>query len=150
VYKRQSQHNEDPGRRILQTALAETITTYVHGKDELENAIKASSILFGKSTLEDLKTLTEETFHEVFSGTVQAQVSKAEFKDLGIISALAEKTGFLKSNGEARRALKENSVSVNKAKVSEDYVLSENDLLNGKYVLLQRGRRNYFILQVTD
>ncbi|MFK7756093.1 MAG: tyrosine--tRNA ligase [Flavobacteriales bacterium] len=145
-----SEHDQDPGRRILQTALAETITSYVHGKDELENAIKASSILFGKSTLEDLKSLNEQTFNEVFSGTVQAEVSASDFKDLGIISALAEKTGFLKSNGEARRALKENSVSVNRSKVKEDYVLSDKDLMNDKYVLLQRGKKNYFILKLVD
>lgn len=145
-----SEHDLDPGRRILQNALAETITTYVHGKDELDNAIKASSMLFGKSTLDDLKMLTEDTFQEVFAGNAQAEVSKSDFKDLGIISALAEKTGFLKSNGEARRALKENSISVNKSKVKEDYVLSEEDLLNGKYVLLQRGKKNYYILKVVD
>ncbi len=144
------QHDEDPGRRILQSALAETLTTYVHGQGELDNAIKASSMLFGKSTLEDLKGLDEDTFKEVFSGTAQAEVPRSDFKDLGIISALAEKTGFLKSNGEARRALKENSISVNKAKVKDDYVLSDEDLLNGKYVLLQRGKKNYYILKVVD
>ncbi len=143
-----AEHEENPGARALQKALATEITTYVHGQIELDKAIKASGILFGKSTSEDLAELDELTFNDLFSGCATAEVSSADFDGMGIISALAEKTGFLKSNGEARRALKENAVSVNKSKVGEDYKLGKKDLLNGKYALLQRGKKTYFIIKV--
>ncbi|QAA82348.1 tyrosine--tRNA ligase [Aequorivita sp. H23M31] len=143
-----SEHKEAPHLRTLQKKLAEEVTNTVHGSTEVENAIKASEILFGNSTSEDLKTLDEKTFLDVFDGVPQGEISKEEIKSgIDIIGALAEKTGFLKSNGEARRALKENSISVNKEKVSEDYQISENDLINGQFVLLQRGKRNYFIIR---
>ena len=122
----------------------------VHSKEDLENAIKASSILFGKSTSADLKQLDEKTFLDVFDGVPQAQIPKSELDNgLDMIGALAAKTGFLASNGEARRELKQNSISVNKEKVKEDYLISEKDLINDRFVLLQRGKKNYFVLVVT-
>ena len=143
------EHNEAPHLRVLQKRLAEEITTMVHSKEDLENAIKASDILFGKSTSDDLKQLNEQTFLDVFDGVPQTQIDKSEIENgLDIIAALAEKGGFLKSNGEARRALKENSISVNKEKVKEDYLITSKDLINNKFVLLQRGKKNYFVLQV--
>ena len=143
------QHTEAPHLRVLQRRLAEEITTMVHSKEELDNAIKASDILFGKSTSDDLKRLNEQTFLDVFDGVPQTQIPKAEIENgLDIIAALAEKGGFLKSNGEARRALKENSISVNKEKVKEDYSITSQDLINNKFVLLQRGKKNYFVLQI--
>lgn len=143
------EHKEAPHLRVLQKRLAEEITTMVHSKEDLENAIKASGILFGNSTSNDLKQLNEQTFLDVFDGVPQTEISKTDIENgLDIIAALAEKGGFLKSNGEARRALKENSISVNKEKVSEDYQISLNDLINNKFVLLQRGKKNYFILCV--
>ncbi|XCF06225.1 tyrosine--tRNA ligase [Tamlana crocina] len=142
------EHNEAPHMRALQKRLAEEITTMVHSKEDLENAIKASNILFGKSTAEDLKQLNEQTFLDVFDGVPQMQLPKSEIENgLDVIAALAEKGGFLKSNGEARRALKENSISVNKEKVNEDYSITAEDLINNKFVLLQRGKKNYFVLQ---
>ena len=144
-----SEHKEAPHLRVLQKRLAEEITIMVHSKDDLDNAIKASNILFGKSTSEDLKALNEKTFLDVFDGVPQTQIEKSEIENgLDIIAALAEKGGFLKSNGEARRALKENSISVNKEKVKEDYSITSKDLINNKFVLLQRGKKNYFVLQV--
>ena len=144
-----SEHKEAPHLRLLQKRLAQEVTTTVHSAEEFENAVKASEILFGNSTSEDLKTLDKKTFLDVFEGVPQAEISKEELKNgLDIIGALAEKTGFLKSNGEARRALKENSISVNKEKVSDDFTVSENDLINGQFVLLQRGKKNYFIIKV--
>src|SRR5690606_4529260 len=96
----------------------------------------------------DLKMLDEKTFLDVFDGVSQAEISKEEIKNgIDIIAALAEKTGFLKSNGEARRALKENSISVNKEKVTDAFSVSESDLINGQFVLLQRGKKNYFIIK---
>ena len=143
------EHNEAPHLRVLQKRLAEEITTMVHSKEDLENAIKASDILFGKSTSDDLKQLNEQTFLDVFDGVPQTQIAQSEIENgLDIIAALAEKGGFLKSNGEARRALKENSISVNKEKVKEDYLITSKDLINNKFVLLQRGKKNYFVLQV--
>ncbi|WP_026451039.1 tyrosine--tRNA ligase [Aequorivita capsosiphonis] len=143
-----AEHQEAPHMRLLQKRLAEEVTTTVHSAEEYEKAVKASEILFGNSTSEDLKTLDEKTFLDVFDGVPQAEISKEEVNNgIDIIAALAEKTGFLKSNSEARRALKENSISVNKEKVTEDFKVSENDLINGQFVLLQRGKKNYFIIK---
>jgi len=142
-----AEHTEAPHMRILQKSLAEEITTMVHSKEDLDNAIAASSILFGKSTSEDLKKLDEKTFLDVFDGVPQAEISKSELDNgLDMIGALAAKTRFLGSNGEARRELKQNSISVNKEKVKEDYVITVDDLINGRFVLLQKGKRNYFVL----
>ncbi len=140
-------HREAPHLRVLQKRLAGEITLIVHSKEDLDNAIAASSILFGKSTADDLKKLDEATFLDVFDGVPQHEIALAELSELGIIAALSEKTGFLKSNGEARRALKENSISVNREKVSDSFILSEKDLINNQFILLQRGKKNYFILR---
>ncbi|PKA82662.1 tyrosyl-tRNA synthetase [Ulvibacter sp. MAR_2010_11] len=143
------EHQEAPHLRLLQKRLAEEVTTTVHSEEELEKAIKASEILFGKSTSEDLKTLDANTFLDVFEGVPQAEIAASEIKNgVDIIAALAESTGFLKSNGEARRALKENSISVNKEKVQEGYSIGDSDLINGQFVLLQRGKKNYYIIKV--
>ena len=144
-----SQHSEAPHLRVLQKRLAEEITTMVHSKEDFENAAKASNILFSKSFKEDIKTLDESTFLDVFEGVPQAEISKSEFDEgLDMIGALAAKTNFLNSNGEARRALKENSVAVNKQKVKEDYQLSADDLINDKYIILNKGRKNTYIIKV--
>ena len=141
-------HKEAPHQRALQKKLAEQVTLTVHNEEALENAIAASSILFGKSTSDDLKKLDEATFLDVFEGVPQAEVNKDDIASgMDIIAALAEKTGFLKSNGEARRALKENSISVNKEKVKDGYSISSLDLINNTFVLLQRGKKSYFILK---
>ncbi len=144
-----AQHKEAPHLRLLQKKLAEEVTILVHSKEDFENAVKASNILFGKSTADDLKQLNEQTFLDVFEGVPQAEVSLAEIEEgLDMIAALSAKTNFLASNGEARRALKENSIAVNKTKVKDNYVITTNDLINNKFVLLQRGKKNYFVLRV--
>ncbi len=141
-------HRKSPHLRILQKSLAEEVTRLVHSKEDLDRAIAASAILFGKSTAEDLKALDETTFLEVFEGVPQASVDRSEIEaGLDMIAALAAKTNFLSSNGEARRALKENSISVNKDKVNESYHIDSSDLVADKYVLLQRGKKNYFLLK---
>lgn len=143
------QHNENPHQRLLQKTIAQEVTRMVHSKEELQKAIQASEILFGKATAEALKNLERQTFLEVFEGVPQAEISMAELdQGIDMIALLASKTQFLSSNGEARRALKENSISVNKAKVDENYSIGANDLIDGKYVLLQRGKKNYFIVEV--
>jgi tyrosyl-tRNA synthetase len=142
-------HKEAPHLRQLQKKLAEEVTVMVHSQEDLDNAIKASNILFGKSTSEDLKQLNEKTFLDVFDGVPQAEVTMADLEaGLDMIGALAAKTGFLDSNGAARRELKQNSIAVNKEKVKEDFLITKDQLINNKFVLLQRGKKNYFVLVV--
>jgi len=140
-------HQEAPHQRQLQRKLAEELTVLVHSREDLENAERASEILFGQSTAEGLKALSSELFLEIFEGVPQARVPKEEIIDgLDMVGALSAKTGFLKSNGEARRELKQQSISVNKTRVEQDYTLSEADLIRDRFILLQRGKKNYFIL----
>jgi len=141
------QHAEAPHLRLLQKRLADEITVMVHSQEDLDNAVRASEILFGKSTASDLKGLNEKTFLDIFEGVPQVELSKSELTDgLDMIGALAAKTSFLGSNGEARRELKQNSISVNKEKVKEDFLITEDDLINDRFVLLQRGKKSYFVL----
>jgi tyrosyl-tRNA synthetase len=143
------QHKESPHLRILQKKLSEEITIFVHGKTELEKAIKASNILFGNSTSDDLKTLDDVTFLELFDGVPQAEISLTDIDaGINIVSVLNEKSGFMKSNGEARRALQANSISVNKEKVSEEFLITSKELINNKFILLQSGKKNYFVLNI--
>ena len=144
-----AEHSEAPHLRVLQKRLAKEITTMVHSEDDFLNAEKASNILFSKSFKTDIQTLDEKTFLDVFEGVPQATIDRADINTgLDMIGALAAKTNFLQSNGEARRALKENSVSVNKEKVKEDYIITAADLINTKYVILNKGKRNTYILKV--
>jgi len=143
------EHQEAPHMRILQKRLAAEITAMVHSEADLENAIKASLILFGKSTSGDLKALDDQTFLDVFDGVPKAEVALSEIeKGYDIVAAMATDTQFLKSNSEVRRAIKQNAISVNKEKITdEEYKLTEADLINGKFVLLQRGKKSYFVLR---
>ena len=146
-----AEHQAAPHERILQKKLAEEVTLLVHGQEDYQKALQASQILFGKSTAEDLKGLDTQTFLEVFEGVTQAQIHRTDLDSgLDMIAALSGQTQFLNSNGEARRALKENSIAVNKQKVQEDYILTAQDLIDGQYILLQRGKKNYFILHIVD
>lgn len=141
------EHKQAPHLRVLQNRIANEVTLLVHSQEDLDNAQKASQILFGKSTSEDLKSLDGATFLDVFEGVPQSVLAKESLEEgVDIIAALAGDSQFLKSNGEARRAIKENSISVNKAKVQETYKVTNQDLINGRYVLLQRGKKTYFIL----
>jgi len=142
-------HKEQPHLRLLQKRLAQEITSMVHSQADFENAEKASTILYSKSFKADIQTLDEATFLDVFEGVPTAEVSK-ELLDAGLdmIAALSAETKFLGSNGEARRALKENSISVNKEKVGEDYKISTTDLINNTYVIINRGKRSTFIIRV--
>ncbi len=149
IEKLVEEHRKAPHLRLLQKRLAEEVTVMVHSREDLENAVRASSILFGNSTSSDLKSLDTHTFLEVFEGVPKAEINRDELaRGLDMIGALAAKTGFLNSNGEARRELKQNSISVNKEKVGEEYVITESDLIGDSYVLLQRGKKSYFILAV--
>ncbi|MCT4561809.1 MAG: tyrosine--tRNA ligase [Crocinitomicaceae bacterium] len=142
-----TEHMEAPHQRKLQKELAEDITRRVHGQEDLEMAIAASNILFGKSTADDLKKLSESDFFAVFEGVPTAILPKSELNEgMSMVDALAGKTNFLKSNGEARRELKANAVSVNKEKVGEEYVVEAKDLINDKYLLIGKGKKNNYIL----
>ncbi len=144
-------HGNAPHLRTLQKELAKELTTMVHSEEDYLRVLKASDILFGKSTSEAIKSLDSDTFFEVFVGVPQAQISRNELTGgMDMIAALAARTGFLNSNGEARRELKQHSISVNKEKVSEDHRITEEDLINDQYILLQRGKKNYYILIVED
>lgn len=143
----QSTHDEAPHQRFLQKKIAEDITKRVHGQQALDQAINASKILFGKSTKEDLMRLSDQDFLAVFNGVPQASIQKEDIENgISIIDALVSKSGFLKSNGEARRELKANSISVNKEKVNDQFELKNEDLINQKYVLLGKGKKTNFIL----
>ncbi|QTY25923.1 tyrosine--tRNA ligase [Flavobacterium sp. CS20] len=146
-----AQHQEAPHLRLLQKALAEEVTARVHSKEDLELAQKASDILFGKSTLDDLKSLDEQTFNEIFEGVPTANISWDKLNNgLNIIDALVAESEFLKSNGEAIRALKQNAIAVNKTKVAKDYQLTSQDLINDKYVLINKGKKNTYVLKFED
>ncbi len=146
-----AEHKEAPHERKLQKALAEDITIRVHSKEEYENAVKASEILFkkGQEAVDGLKSLSANLIQDIFEGVPQATFSKSDLANgIDIVSALAEKGGFLKSNGEARRELKQNSISVNKEKVTDVKILGKDDLIGGKYILLQKGKKNNFLVTV--
>ena len=141
------EHKTAPHERKLQKKLAEEVTVWVHGKEEYEKSVKASEILFGKSTAEDLVSLDEETFLDIFDGVPQKESLKSEIIGSNIVDLLTEKSGFLKSKSEAQRELKGNSISVNKEKITENFSAKEKDLIDGKFLLLQKGKKNYFILK---
>jgi tyrosyl-tRNA synthetase len=146
-----AEHENAPHLRIVQKAIAEELTERVHSKKDLEAAIDASSILFGNATSDKLKAMSERDFLAVFDGVPRAEISKSELESgIGVLDLLATKSGFLASNGEARRALKENSISINKEKInSEEAYFNSDSLINGKYLLLQRGKKKYFIVSVS-
>ena len=143
-----AEHEATPHLRLLQKAIADEVTTRVHSKEDLEMAIKASTILFGNSTADDLKSLDENTFLSVFEGVPKFEMGKAAL-NCGILDILAEKTQIFESKGEARRMISSNAVSINKEKIAEDFQISKNDLLSEKYLLIQKGKKNYFLIIVS-
>ena len=146
------EHNLNPGQRILQKELAKSLTELVHGEENYNAAVEASSILFkkGDAAVEALKGLSSSLFMEIFDGVPQKEITKSELAGkVTIIDLLYSISGFLKSNGEARRALNENSISINKKKASIDFMVGEEDLIANQYILLQRGKKNYFVLKVS-
>jgi tyrosyl-tRNA synthetase len=142
------QHEQEPHLRILQKALAKDITIRVHSLSDYEAAVEASEILFGKGTTENLKNLDEKMFLSVFEGVPQSEISLVDINNgVNIVDFLTDKTGIFPSKSEARRSLKENAVSMNKEKVVEDFIVTDDCLLNNKYVLVQKGKKNYFIVK---
>ncbi len=143
-------HQKAPHLRALQKELAADITKRVHGEAGLRSAEKASEILFGRSTAETLASLSDQEWIEVFDGVPQAEVPRDKLSaGIAIVDLLTEATGFLPSKGEAKRALKEGGIAMNKNKVAEDRKVDANDTLGGKFILLQRGKKYNFLVKVT-
>lgn len=143
------EHKQAPHQRLLQKALAKEVTTRVHSEADYQSAVDASNILFGKATTEALNNLSLDDFLSVFEGVPQEEVSKDVIEaGIDIVELLAGETSFLKSKSEARRALKQNAVSVNKQKVQGEHTVGLNDLIQERYILLQRGKKSYFIVKV--
>ena len=142
------EHRQDPGRRSLQQLLAKEVTIMIHGETEYANALAASKMLFGNSTSEELRKLDEKTFLAVFNGVPTFDVPKSELP-CNILDFLAVKTGVFPSKGEARKMTAGGGVSINKDKVTDiNYEVSEKDIMDGKYILAQKGKKNYFIINV--
>jgi tyrosyl-tRNA synthetase len=143
-----TEHKTAPHARTLQKRLAEEVTTMVHSKEDYEMAVEASQILFGKGTAEQLRKLDEKTFLSVFEGVPQFQVSKTELEQgINVVDLLAEKTEVFPSKGELRRTIKGNGLSINKEKVdNENLVINIDFLIGGKYILAQKGKKNYFLI----
>ena len=147
----EKEHDKAPHLRPLQKALAEELTVRVHSREDYEAAVEASQILFGKGTTETLKKLSEDMLLSVFEGVPQFEVPAGIIASgAGILDFLAEHTQIFASKGEARRMIKDNAVSINKQKIRDDYTVSANDLLNSKYVLVQKGKKNYFLVRITQ
>ena len=146
-----SQHREAPHQRLLQRTLAEEITERVHSKAELETAIKASSILFGKSTTEDLESLDEKTLLQVFEGVPQTEVSGTDLENNDVTTFLSETTQniIFKSKGEARKMIQGGGVSINKTKIQAPDQSVDFTLLQNKYLLAQKGKKNYYLIKVS-
>jgi len=145
-----TEHREDAGRRTLQKRLAEEVTTMVHSAEDLEKAIDASNILFGKATFSALNNFSGSEIEEIFEGVPSYIISKETLKNgLNIVELLATETDIMSSNGEARRSLKENAISINKEKVDLEYNITEKDVLASGYILAQKGKKNYFLIRVS-
>ncbi|MEJ6794881.1 MAG: tyrosine--tRNA ligase [Flavobacteriales bacterium] len=144
----EKEHDEQPHLRILQKELAKDITIRVHSQEDYHSSITASNILFGKSTADDLLSLDEQTFLSVFDGVPQFNV-KMDDLNVSILDFLAEKTNVFQSKGEARRMISSNAVRINKQKINEEKTLSKGDLLSQKYLLVQKGKKNYFLINVS-
>jgi len=148
IEEMERQHDAEPHLRVLQKALAKDLTVRVHSQEDYDAAVNASDILFGKGTAENLASLSEEMFLSVFEGVPQFEVPTSVLDETcGVVDFLAKHTQVFNSNGEARRMLKDNGVAINKTKVKEDKIVTKDDLLNDKYVLVQKGKKNYYIVK---
>ena len=143
------EHKKDPGLRVLQKRLAQEVTVLVHSQEALDAAIEASNILFGKSTKEGLEKLDEATFLDIFDGVPQEHIARTDLEiGIPIVDFMAVNTHIFPSKGEARKMTQANGVSVNKEKVTLDKVMTPADLIDGKYILVQKGKKNYYLVVV--
>jgi len=149
VEQMEKEHDEAPHLRTLQKALAQDLTCRVHSETEYNAAVAASEILFGKGTADSLAALPEKTFLSVFEGVPQVEINKAIIEQgINIVDFLTDITQIVPSKSEARRTLKENGISINKEKITDTYVVNANSVLIGKYILVQRGKKSYYIVGV--
>jgi len=140
-----AEHKTEPHRRTLQKALAEELTTTVHGQEELNNAIEATNILFGKGTKESLSKLDEKTFISIFDGVPSFEIDKAILKEgVNIVELFTTETKVFSSKGEARRLMKDNGLSINQEKQNDaNFIITDADLINNKYILIRKGKKKY-------
>jgi tyrosyl-tRNA synthetase len=144
-----ARHRQAPHLRELQKALAMDLTVRVHSQEDYQTSLEASAILFGAGTTETLKNLPEELFLSVFEGVPQSEVFKDRLQQgIQVLEFLSDLTGIFPSRGEARRTIKENALSINKEKVGEDKIIGTGDLLSSKYILVQKGKKNYFLVKL--
>jgi tyrosyl-tRNA synthetase len=142
----EEEHDTKPHLRSLQKVLAKDLTCRVHSEEEYHAAVAASEILFGKGTAETLAALPEKTFLSVFEGVPQVEINKEIISEgISIVDFLTDTTQLFPSKSEARRTLKENGISINKEKITENFIVDAAAVLNGKYILVQRGKKNYYI-----
>ena len=145
-----AEHSEAPFKRALQKALAEEITVRVHSQADLDNALAASQILFGKATEDQLRSLDRATLESVFEGVPQFELAASDLEGgLDIVEALAEHTAVFPSKGEARKMVQGNGVAINKTKVGVDKVLTKDDVVAGGLIIVQKGKKNYFLVKVS-
>ena len=145
----EKEHEAAPHLRILQKALAKDLTIRVHSEEDYNAAVNASEILFGKGTSESLAALPEKLFLSVFEGVPQVEVPASVVENgCGVVDFLSEHTNIFASKGEARRMLKDNGVSINKNKVKEDLTVTSDLVMNGHYILVQKGKKNYYIVHI--
>jgi tyrosyl-tRNA synthetase len=143
------QHAEAPHLRLLQKELARDITIRVHSESEYQAALEASEILFGKGTTETLRNMDEGTLLAVFEGVPRSDISARDLTaGIPVVDFLSDKTRIFPSRSEVRRLMKEGGVLINKVRVAEDVVVDHAALLSGKYILVQKGKKNYYLVQV--
>lgn len=142
-----TEHAQAPHLRVLQKALAKDLTVRIHSEEDFNSAIEASEILFGKGTTETLKNLSEDVLLSVFEGVPQFEISGSSLSEgISLIDLVAEATTVFASKGEARRMLKDGGIQLNKEKMTDDVTVGTNHLLNGRYLLVQKGKKNYYLL----
>ena len=143
-----SDHRTKPHQRLLQKFIANELTQMVHSKEDLENVIRASEIFFGKSNYKDLDEIPEDVFLEIFEDVPSVKISKSDYDSIPNFEKFLQVTGFFKSNSDIRRSLSENSVMINKERVNDDFDFKSISLIKKKYILLQRGKKNYFLVNI--
>jgi len=147
----EQEHDKNPHLRMLQKTLAKELTIVVHSEKDYQASVEASEILFGKGTAESLSALSKEMFFAVFEGVPQYKISTSKLEEgINIVDLLAQETDIFASKGEARRMLKENGVSVNKTKVTDSLIISTKDLINNQYLLVQKGKKDYYVVVVAE
>jgi len=142
------EHKSKPHERILQKFIASELTMMVHSEEDLESVIKASEIFFGKSTFSDLEEIKEDVFLDIFEDVPSVKISKNEYESISNVEIFLQFTGLFKSNSEIRRSLKENSIVINKVRVNDHFDFNSISLIKKKYILLQKGKKNYFLINI--